>query len=170
MSLMAVQSTTVSTSNENNEVHTQQIRDQLSQGRLFATIKGIFHTPNDYFLRSANAWKFSPPDAMDDWHYLIPRLQTKTSVLKTRSSALFDMINKALEEDEAIFIHCTEGRHRSAAFVIFFLVVIHGLTVHEAFKLVRDRRVCAIHYELSEFTPFLEDYYREHNDNNRQSI
>lgn len=59
-----------------------------------------------------------------------------------------------------ILIHCALGRHRSVAILVAYLISRLDLTVSESMAYIRSKRACAIHYELSEFTPFLENFRR----------
>lgn len=81
---------------ESNQVSSSQIRSELSSGpkKMHARIKGDFLNPKDYFCTS-EFWDYAPPDAFEDWHFCISRLQTKTKVISrifigTASGALVD--------------------------------------------------------------------------------
>lgn len=69
---------------------------------------------------------------------------------------IFKMIDSAREERAPILIHCTAGRHRSAAILTAYLAYKFGLTVKESMDYVRNQRSCVIEYEKSEFTENLE--------------
>ena len=81
--------------------------------------------------------------------------------LKTNFSAIFSTIDRAIEEKEPILVHCTAGRHRSAAIVIAYLVARLGLPVRESFDYIRSKRGCVNDYERSEFAGWLSEWAQE---------
>ena len=75
-------------------------------------------------------------------------------------SSILQVIDTAVEKEEAILIHCTAGRHRSVAILTAWMVLRLRLSVPEAITYIQKKRRCAVGVELSEFTPFLVELAR----------
>lgn len=59
--------------------------------------------------------------------------------LKGYFEEVFDFIEKA----EKILVHCSQGKSRSASFVIYYLMKKWGIGYDEAFLYVKKRRAIA---------------------------
>ncbi len=71
---------------------------------------------------------------------------------------IFEMIDQAIAEKEPVLIHCTFGRHRSAAITAAYIVARSTCSVKEAIEWIQSHRRCAIHYEISEFSNWLDEW------------
>lgn len=84
---------------------------------------------------------------LDQWQELTCKFET-----------IFKFIDDAREKG-SVLIHCTAGRHRSVMTLVGYLVSRTGMKVREALDFVRLKRGCAVHYERSEFTQLLDQYF-----------
>lgn len=76
---------------------------------------------------------------------------------------IVEFINKHLNlQKNNIFIHCWAGRQRSGISIAAYLVAKHGMTPHEACKLVLDKRPEAFHFGKSlNFDGSLNKFYKD---------
>lgn len=51
-----------------------------------------------------------------------------------------DIIRKAREADERVYVHCVMGVSRSSSIVIAYLIKCHQMTFDEAWKFLREKR------------------------------
>lgn len=76
---------------------------------------------------------------------------------------IVEFINKHLNlQKNNIFIHCWAGRQRSCISIAAYLVAKHGMTPHEACKLILDKRPEAFHFGKSlNFDGSLNKFYKD---------
>jgi protein-tyrosine phosphatase len=76
---------------------------------------------------------------------------------------IVEFINKHLNlQKNNLLIHCWAGRQRSAISIAAYLVAKHGMTPHEACKLILDKRPEAFHFGKSlNFDGSLNKFYKD---------
>lgn len=75
---------------------------------------------------------------------------------------IVEFIHKHVDiQGHNILVHCVAGRQRSCIAIAAYLVSKHGMTPHDACKMILDKRAEAFHYGLSlNFDQTLSKFYK----------
>jgi len=60
--------------------------------------------------------------------------------LETVLSEVYPFIKSSQQAEKKLFVHCTLGQNRSPTLVISFLIKNRGLTLYEAYKMLKEQR------------------------------
>jgi protein-tyrosine phosphatase len=74
-----------------------------------------------------------------EWHHF-PINDDEDETISTLFHTIHEMIEKAIQENKKVFIHCAGGRSRSVSFVIAYLMIKNGWSFDMAYDYVKQRR------------------------------
>ena len=115
---------------------------------------------NEYFDN-----KYKHRLAIDD-----SRDDENISIFKREIIHAINFIDKSIEEDKAVYVHCYWGLMRSATVVAGYLIKKYNLTTEEAINIIKEQRPKALvsYYNFNEVLKYIEN--ENNNNNNKNNI
>lgn len=79
----------------------------------------------------------------EDFHYLVLKIDdVADQVLPLKEGVEF--IDRAIENQQGVLVHCAAGQSRSASFVIAYLMQKYKISYEHALAFVQSKRACAL--------------------------
>ncbi len=99
-------------------------------------------------------------------YYRIPvddsLLEEDIDLMKGYLSEYVSIIDKSLNSNKPVFVHCYAGRQRSACLIAAYLIFKYKFSINKAYKFIINKRREAFHYGKSyNFHFSLIDYYEK---------
>ncbi|XP_064640850.1 dual specificity protein phosphatase 3-like isoform X2 [Lineus longissimus] len=142
----------------------------LGQGTVAEDIKKLRDLGVTHVVNTAMGKKFTQINTNEEYYqpfkikfYGFEAMDVMTYPIQKHFQGTADFIDQALKEGGKVFVHCHQGRSRSASIVLSYLMLYQGMTVKEAMKTVRlkrevspndgfIRRLCELNYDLQNKT------------------